>query len=237
MLGKKEKERLFLDKYLDQLEEKFEIESTESPDFILTRNNYKIGCEITDFYSDYSDTGSILKRSEVYVNRLHKIVRKRIKERYPEGYSINIHYSHLVINQLKFIEEAKSLEEEIKNHINERQIINPTPNIRRVIILKTNHSTIINKSVTSNYEDTKEEYINYIVKSKSQLASKWFSKFESNWLIICAGASGANDLDLRDISSSDKFEFYNWNRIILVDIFTSKILEIKENSKINYIAF
>lgn len=138
---------------------------------------------------------------------------------------------------MKFIEEAKSLEEEIKNHINERQIINPTPNIRRVIILKTNHSTIINKSVTSNYEDTKEEYINYIVKSKSQLASKWFSKFESNWLIICAGASGANDLDLRDISSSDKFEFYNWNRIILVDIFTSKILEIKENSKINYIAF
>jgi hypothetical protein len=72
MLSPKQLERLVLNKYLELTDQEFQILETESPDFILTSGDLNIGCEVTEYFPDYSSCGSNLRMRIAFIDTLNQ---------------------------------------------------------------------------------------------------------------------------------------------------------------------
>lgn len=78
MRSPKDLEKLAVEKYLNASNQSFKIQEFESPDFILIGKGNRIGCEVTEFYTDYASKGSSLKKRESFLNELHPKNKSKI---------------------------------------------------------------------------------------------------------------------------------------------------------------
>ena len=163
MLSPKELEKLAVEKYLQATKQSYEIEDFESPDFILKGKGHEIGCEVTEFYPDYTPKGSSFRKRESYLNELHQKIRSKLLEQYPRGYSFSISYKPSVSERSSIDSEVDSVSLIIRENIESRLVNDPSSNIRRIFIRKIgDFSTQIPLMIFSDYVLPKVEWFKSI---------------------------------------------------------------------------
>lgn len=227
MLSKKEKETLALEKYLKASGQSYEVKDFESPDFILNGDGRIIGCEVTEFYPDYTSNGSKLRKREGYLNKLHQSLRFKLLEQYPVGYSFSISYDPLSLSRSSIELEVLSVFEKIQNHIGSSKVKNPSINIRRILINKIgDYPSLISLKISSDYEEPQAEWFQSIIKSKSDRSKNWDGDYEQRWLLISIGLSRSGDVTIKRIKNLKNLNLNNWDKVILIDVNFSDYVEI-----------
>jgi hypothetical protein len=228
MLTTKEIERLAVEKYLQASDQSYEVEDFESPDFILRGKGKKIGCEVTEFYPDYSPKGSDLRQRERYLNNFHQKLKTKLLEYYPQGYTIGINYKPYMSEKSSTDLEVESVFFNIKQSINLRYINDPSKNIRGILIHKIgDFPTLISQMIASDDITPKAEWLIPMIESKTKLMQNWNSTFSEKWLIISIGPSRAGYISINRIKNLDSVKYILWNKIILIDIHFADYIEIK----------
>ena len=222
-------EKLTLERYLTASKQSYNIKQHETPDFILEKNGKIIGCEITEYYPDYSKKGSNTRKRESYLKKLHEKIETKLIEKFPKEYLFTINYKATsnIKSKINLEVEVEKIHKLISENIDLRYLNNPSPNINSVIIDKqVNLSTKIIFMLFSDFKPFKKEYIDPIIKEKTKLLKRWNQKFNQKWLIISIGLSMSSDLNIDDFEKSDNIKLDEWDKIILLDIHFSKYVEI-----------
>lgn len=228
MLTTKEIERLAVEKYLQASDQSYEVEDFESPDFILRGEGKKIGCEVTEFYPDYSPKGSDLRQRKRYLNNFHQKLKTKLLEYYPQGYTIGINYKPYMSEKSSTDLEVESVFFNIKQSINLRYINDPSKNIRGILIHKIgDFPTLISQMIASDDITPKAEWLIPMIESKTKLMQNWNSTFSEKWLIISIGPSRTGYISINRIKNLDSVKYILWNKIILIDIHFADYIEIK----------
>lgn len=232
MPSKKEKERLALNRYLKASGQLFEFDDFESPDFILKVDNKSIGCEVTEFYPDYTSKGSESRKRENYLNNLHNELRSKLLEQYPIGFSFTVSYKPNCSGRIGIKSEVKAVIGKLQNLIDydivDNLFINVTSvNVRGVFISRIgDFSSRVSLIIFSDYQEPKNEWIETIVESKAALLQKWKDKYTQNWLLISIGLSRSGDVTLNRIKDLKKLNIKTWDKVILIDINLNNYVEI-----------
>lgn len=227
MLSQKQLERLALNKYLELTHQEFQIKETESPDFILNTEDFNIGCEVTEYYPDYSSSGSSLKMRNSFIDKLNQTLRNQLLELYPKGYSFTIHYSSESPGRTRIEDEIKDVIQKIKISSSKGNIENPSPSIKEIRIKSIGeYPSRIILFLSSNYESPSVDWIKPIIESKTDKAAHWTKSFDQLWLLISVGLSRSTDLDLRSIRLSQDLLGEPWDKIALIDVALEKFIEI-----------
>lgn len=227
MRNQKELELLALNKYLDLTYQEYRVEKSESPDFNLKSADLSVGCEVTEYFPDYSSSGSTLKMRNAFLDKLNKRLRKKLLELFPNGYSFTIHYQPEQKGRSKISEEIEEVLHKINPDSPEASLEMPSQNIKRIVIKSIGHfpsRTML--FLSTNYESPSVDWIWPIIESKSQIATSWTNSFDQLWLLIAVGISRSSDLDLRTIKLSENMLGATWKKIALVDVSIEKVIEI-----------
>jgi hypothetical protein len=228
MLTTKEIERLAVEKYLQASDQSYEVEDFESPDFILRGEGKKIGCEVTEFYPDYSPKGSDLRQRKRYLNNFHQKLKTKLLEYYSQGYTIGINYKPYMSEKSSTDLEVESVFFNIKQSINLRYINDPSKNIRGIFFHKIgDFPTLISQMIASDDITPKAEWLIPMIESKTKLMQNWNSTFSEKWLIISIGPSRTGYISINRIKNLDSVKYILWNKIILIDIHFADYIEIK----------
>jgi hypothetical protein len=170
MLTTKEIERLAVEEYLQACDQSYEVEDFESPDFILRGEGKKIGCEVTEFYPNYSPKGSDLRQRERYLNNFHQKLKTKLLEYYPQGYAIDINYKPYMSEKSSKDLEVESVFFNIKQSINLRYINDPSKNSRELFFHKIgDFSTLISQMIASDGIIPKAKWLMPMIESKTKL--------------------------------------------------------------------
>jgi hypothetical protein len=227
MPGPKQLERLVLNKYLELTDQEFQILETESPDFILTSGDLNIGCEVTEYFPDYSSCGSNLRMRNAFIDTLNQKLREQLLELYPKGYSFTIHYSSESPGRTQIADEVNDVLQKIQSVSSKENIINPSPNINSIRIKSIGeYPSRILLFLSSKYESPSVDWIKPIIDSKTKKSTQWTNSFDHLWLLISVGLSRSTDLDLRKIRLSKELLGEVWGKIALVDVPLENFVEI-----------
>ncbi|SDG39480.1 hypothetical protein [Psychroflexus sediminis] len=231
MRSPKALEKLAVEKYLKASNQSFEIEEFESPDFILKGKGNKIGCEVTEFYTDYASKGSSLKKRESFLNELHQKIRVKLVELFPYGYDFTINYNSIVSKRTSIEVEVNTVSLSVSENIESELIDEPSTNISRISIRKIgNFPTRISSFIASDYTPPKVEWFIPIIKAKTEKIKKWNETYDRKWLVISTGLSSSGDVSLRHIRNIEKLKSAYWDKIIIIDINFADYVEINSNS-------
>jgi hypothetical protein len=227
MLTPKEIERLSVEKYLKASNQYYEIEDFESPDFILRGNGNEIGCEVTEFYPDYSPKGSTLRKRESYLNDFHQKLKLSLLNQYPKGFSFDLSYKPTGSKKCSNDEEVESVCLNIQKNINSRLINNPSTNISRIFIRRIEDiPTRITQMIFSDYAHPKAEWFKPIIVAKTNKMKKWNGIYDYKWLIISTGLSRSGEITVGRIKHLENLKSAFWDKIILIDIHFADYIEI-----------
>jgi len=227
MLSPKKLEKLAVEKYLKASNQSYKIEDFESPDFILKAKGREIGCEVTEFYPDYTKKGSSLRKRESYLNELHQKIRAQLLEEYPRGYSFSISYKPTVSQRSSIDSEVDLVNLIVKENIESRLVNDPSANIRRIFIRKIGgFPTQIPLMIFSDDVLPKVEWFIPIIEAKTELIKKWNGTYNHKWLVISIGLSRSGDITISRIKDLEKLKSKYWDKIILIDIHFADYVEI-----------
>jgi hypothetical protein len=85
---------------------------------------------------------------------------------------------------------------------------------------------------SSDYVEPNSDWIQPIIEAKTNKIEKWRDKYNEKWLLISISLSRFRDLNLKSLDLSVDLKNNIWNKIILIDIYHSKYIDIKATNRV-----
>ncbi|MFQ3182469.1 MAG: hypothetical protein ACI9Z4_002081 [Polaribacter sp.] len=85
---------------------------------------------------------------------------------------------------------------------------------------------------SSDYVEPNSDWIQPIIEAKTNKIEKWRDKYNEKWLLISIGLSRFRDLNLKSLDLSGDLKNNIWNKIILIDIYHSKYIDINATKRV-----
>jgi hypothetical protein len=233
-VSQKRKERYHLDIFLKTISthSDYLIKEYEKPDFILVDDSSDkiIGIELSEFFNDYKDNGSLSKREQTHLDKIYDSLNKFINERYPESdLSFTLTYRHTNDKNIDFdfeLIKRKIIElepfEELKGVINSR-----TKNFVQIVYEKLNRKSSLTFLSQTDYNHINEDSIISIIKNKTELQNSWDSIYREKWLLIYSGFSFSNIHTKPNRFEYNYNEFKgNWDRVYFLFSTSNEVVDL-----------